>query len=104
MCGRELSSSSALDGLLTSPNYPDAYPNDMDCFTHIVPPQPPSVDYVLRGLVLQFHGFALEESASSSSSSSTAGQVATLQTCTYDWLEVCCCSLLGIADRCSEFT
>ena len=50
--------------------------------THIVPPQPPSIDFVLRGLVLQFHSFALEESAW------TAGRLTLLQSCTYDWLEV----------------
>ena len=82
VCSRELSSSSALHGVVASPNYPDLYPNYADCFTHIVPPRPPSIDFVLRGLVLQFHSFALEESASS------AGRLTLLQSCTYDWLEV----------------
>lgn len=79
VCSR---SSSALHAVLSSPNYPDTYPNDMDCFAHVVPPQPASVDYVLRGLVLQFHSFSLEESAS------TEGRLTMLHTCSYDWLEV----------------
>ena len=78
VCSRELSSSSALHGVVASPNYPDLYPNYADCFTHIVPPQPPSIDFVLRGLVLQFHSFAPEDSALS------AGRLTLLHSCTYD--------------------